>query len=41
VRLRSPFDKKNFPSASSDALHDAAAKELKAVMADAARRVPR
>ncbi len=41
VRLRSPFDRKIYPSASSEALRDAAAAELQAVMADAARRVAR
>ncbi len=41
VRLRSPFDRKLFPSASSEALREAAARELVAVMADAARRVAR
>ena len=38
VRLRSTFDRKLFPSASSDALRVAAADELGAVMAQAARR---
>lgn len=41
VRLRSPFDRKIYPSASSEALRNAAAEELHAVMADAARRVAR
>ena len=41
VRLRSPFDRKIYPSAHSEALRDAAAAELRAVMADAARRVAR
>lgn len=38
VRLRSTFDRKLFVSASSDALRVAAAEELGAVMAQAARR---
>jgi ribonuclease P protein component len=39
VRLRSPFDKKLFPSAASDALRSTAGDELATVLADAARRV--
>jgi ribonuclease P protein component len=38
VRLRTPFDRKAFSSASSDALRLAAAEELGTVMAHAARR---
>lgn len=38
VRLRTGFDRKLFPSASSDALCAAAAEELGVVMAHAARR---
>ena len=38
VRLRAGFDRKQFPSATSDALHRAAAEELDTVMAHAARR---
>ena len=38
VRLRTAFDRKLFSSASSDALREAAAQELGAVMANAARR---
>ena len=38
VRLRTAFDRKLFSSASSDALREAAAEELGAVMAHAARR---
>jgi len=41
VRLRTAFDRKLFPSASSDALRAAAAEELGAVMAHAARRAAR
>jgi ribonuclease P protein component len=41
VRLRSPFDRKAYPSAASDALRDVAGQELAAVFADAARRVAR
>ena len=37
VRLRSPFDRKLFPSAASDALRSAAGDELLAVIARAAR----
>lgn len=37
IRLRSPFDRKLFPSAASDALRAAAGTELLAVMARAAR----
>jgi ribonuclease P protein component len=37
VRLRSPFDRKLFPSAASDALRSAAGEELLAVIARAAR----
>lgn len=40
VRLRSPFDKKNFLSAASPALCEAAAAELRSLMAQAARHVP-
>jgi ribonuclease P protein component len=39
VRLRSPFDRKNFPSASSEALRTCAGEELAALLADATRRV--
>jgi ribonuclease P protein component len=39
VRLRTPFDKKKYPSAFSDALRLAAAEELGMVLAQAARRV--
>jgi len=39
VRLRTPFDKQKFPSASSDALRLAAAEELGTVLAHAASRV--
>jgi ribonuclease P protein component len=39
VRLRSPFDRKTFSSASSDALRALAGEELATVFADAARRV--
>ena len=38
VRLRTPFDRKTFSSASSEALRVAAAEELGTVMAHAARR---
>lgn len=38
VRLRSPFPVKDFPSAASDALRQAARAELDAVLADAVRR---
>jgi ribonuclease P protein component len=37
IRLRSPFDRKLFPSAASDALRAVAGNELLAVMAKAAR----
>jgi ribonuclease P protein component len=37
IRLRSPFDRKLFPSAASDALRTLAGHELLAVMAKAAR----
>jgi len=39
VRLRSPFDRKAYPSAASEALREVAGRELAAVFADAARRV--
>jgi len=39
VRLRSPFDKERFHSASSDALQALAGEELTTVLAEAARRV--
>ena len=39
VRLRSPFDRASFHSASSDDLRVRAGEELAAVLADAARRV--
>jgi ribonuclease P protein component len=39
VRLRSPFERKTFSSASSDALRALASEELSTVFADAARRV--
>jgi len=39
VRLRSPFDRKNFPSASSEALRTCAGEELAALLADATCRV--
>jgi ribonuclease P protein component len=38
VRLRNPFQKSDFPSASSDALSAAAADELAKLLADAVRR---
>lgn len=38
VRLRSPFDRAQFTSAGSDALRDAAGRELRQLLADAARR---
>jgi ribonuclease P protein component len=39
VRLRSPFDRESFQSASSEILRVRAGEELAAVLADAARRV--
>jgi ribonuclease P protein component len=39
VRLRSPFDKARFQSASSDMLQSLAGEELASVLAEAARRV--
>ena len=39
VRLRSPFERKTFSSASSEALRALAREELDALLADAARRV--
>ncbi|MBC7956557.1 MAG: ribonuclease P protein component [Cytophagales bacterium] len=39
VRLRSPFDKQRFQSASSDALQALAGEELASLLAEAARRV--
>ena len=39
VRLRSPFAREQFPSAASDALRDAARKELSQVFSQAARRM--
>ena len=38
VRLRSPFDRAQFISSGSEALRDAAGRELEQLMADAARR---
>ena len=39
VRLRSPFDREKFQSASSETLRGCAGEELSTVLADAARRV--